>query len=279
MAGIRLKSLSVSTAEIYNLPLDKIAIDPAFNVRHDSPELRAHLQMLRDSMIADGFLRTKPVVVRLTGETATLVDGHCRIMAARMAVKAGAEIVAIPCVSEGRGVGPEDRTLLLLTSNNGLPLSSLEQAEAVKRLLKFGWSENDIGKKIGKTRQHIANLLELAGAPIGVKAMVVGGTLAATEAVKTIRAEGANAEAVLTAAAKHAEAAGKPKVTAKTIAAVSKPKPRTETVRHPDPAPIRFLPKKIPLSVAAEHVVTMAKGERLPDGLRRAIDALHESLS
>lgn len=275
---MRLKDLSVTTTEVYNLPLDRITVDPEFNVRMDTPELAEHLEMIRDSILAQGFLRTRPLTVRLSPDqtSAILIDGHCRLVAARMAIAAGADLVSVPCLSEGKGVSAADRTLMLLTANNGLPLAPLEQAEAVKRLISYGWTETDIGKKIGRTRQHVANLLELAGAPEGVRVMVVKGSLAATEAVKTIRSEGANATQVLQDAAKHAEAAGKTKVTGKNIAAV---KPRPPAPPAPEPTPRVLQRVRVPLQTAAEHVVAMAKGCALPGELRRAIDALHESLS
>jgi ParB family chromosome partitioning protein len=243
---MRLKDLSVTTAEIYNLPLDLLTTDPEFNVRNSTPALAEHLDMLCDSMLGQGFLRTKPLVVRLSADqkTATIIDGHCRYAAARMAVAAGAEIKSIPCVSEGKGVSAADRVLMLLTSNNGLSLQPLEQAEAVKRLLSFGWTEADIGRKIGRTRQHIANLLDLAAAPDGVKAMVNSGQVSATAAVQTVRSNGDKAVAVLQAAAAHAAENGKSRVTPAAIRAVRTPlqvvapkKPVPVVVATPDPVP------------------------------------------
>jgi len=281
---MNLKELSggAGRSEIYYLPLDAIAVDPDFNVRTDTAELREHIATIAASIKAGGFLSTRPMTVRLDAKQgkAVLVDGHCRYAAAKMAVADGAELKAVPCLSEGRGVSPEDRTLMLLTANSGLPLTGLEQAEAVKRLLAFGWSDAEIGRRIGRTRQHVANLLELAAAPIGIKKHVVNGTLSATAAVKLIRDEGAGAEAKLERVKATAAASGKVKVTPKMIAA-AKPKP----VKPYTPPGIEVVPPRqirvtvVPLSVAAQHVVDMAKGVVLPGDLRRAIDALHLSLT
>lgn len=277
---MRLKDLATTTSDVFNIPVDRITVDSEFNVRYDSPELRDHIEMIRDSIMAQGFQRSRPLTIRLSADqtSAVVTDGHCRLAAVRMAIAAGAEIQNLPCVPEGKGVSPADRTLMLLTANSGLPLAPLEQAEAVKRLLSFGWSEADIGRKIGRTRQHVANLLELAGAPPGVRVMVVNGAVSATEAVKTIRSEGANATKVLEAAAVIAKAEGKGKITGKSIAAV---KTRREPPAPPEPRPASRLLQRVtvPLQTAAEHVVEMAKGCTLPDHLRRAIDTLHESLT
>jgi ParB family chromosome partitioning protein len=281
---MRLKDLADTTSDMFNIPVDRLTVDPEFNVRFDSPELREHIEVIRDSILAQGFQRSRPLTIRLSPDqtSAVVIDGHCRLAAVRMAIASGAEILNLPCVSEGKGVSAADRTLMLLTANSGLPLAPLEQAEAVKRLLSFGWSETDIGRKIGRTRQHVANLLELAGAPHGVKVMVVNGAVSATEAVKAIRSEGPGATKMLEAAAAHAEASGKPKVTAKNIAAVKAnrdPRPAPAPAPQP-PATARVLQRaKVPLQTAAQHVVEMAKGCALPADLRRAIDALHESLT
>jgi ParB-like chromosome segregation protein Spo0J len=276
--------LSDTTSDLFNIRLDRITVDPEFNVRFDSPELREHIAMLRDSMIASGYLRTRPLTVRLNRDgdgvaSAVVVDGHCRFAAAKLAVASGAEIMTLPCVAEGKGVSRMDRDLMLLTANSGLPLAPLEQAEVVKRLLSYGWSETQIGAKIGRTRQHIANLLELAGAPPGVKVMVVDGVVSATEAVKTIRREGANATATLEAAAEIAKAKGKKRITGASIAATKPKAPPPPAPRAPASVPRQLQRVVVPLQTAAEHVVAMAKGVDMPDHLRRAIDALHESLT
>ena len=279
---MRLKEISTTTNEIYNLPLDKIEVDPDFNVRHDTAEVAAHLITLRDSMIAAGFLRSKPLIVRLDQQTgkAVIIDGHCRFTAARMAIAMGASIRSLPCISEGKGVSVEERTLMLLTANNGLPLSLLEQADAVKRLLSYGWTELAIGQKIGRTRQHVANLLELSAAPPEVRVMIVNDEVSATEAVKTIRKEGANAVQTLEAAKQKAHEMGRTKITAATIAALKPPRP---IVVPPAPASVpRIIQRNVlPLSVSAAHVVEIARHCRheIPDDLLRAIDALAESLS
>jgi ParB-like chromosome segregation protein Spo0J len=277
---MRLKDLADTTSDLFNIPLDRISIDPEFNVRFDTPELRDHIAMLRDSMLSQGYLRTRPLTVRLSADqtSATVIDGHCRFAAVKLAVEGGAEIRNLPCVAEGKGVSRVDRDLMLLTANSGLPLAPLEQAEVVKRLLSYGWTEAMIGGKIGRTRQHIANLLELAGAPPGVKVMVANGVVSATEAVKTIRSQGDGATKTLQAAAEVAKAKGKGKVTASSIAAVTDPKPKA-TPPAPPPVPRVVQRAVVPLQTAARYVVDAAKGLALPADLRRAIDALHESLT
>lgn len=277
---MRLKDIADTRSDVLNISLDRISIDPDFNVRHDTPEVAAHIEWLRDSILGQGFLRTRPLTVRLVDGGAIVVDGHCRFAAVKLAVAGGADIRTLPCLPEGRGISPENRTLMLLTANSGLPLSALEQADAVARLVSYGWTENEIGKKIGRTRQHVVNLLELAQAPKGVRVMVVQGTVSATQAVKTVRAEGAaKAVKTLQRAAEHAKQEGRTRVTNRTIMATTGSF-TTNAVVKPEPVSDAWVRRVVvPLQTAAEHVVAMAKNVVLPDDLDRAIKALADSLS
>lgn len=265
---MRLKDMASSTADIFNIPVDLIGVDPHFNVRFDTPELADHIEALRDSIIGSGFLRSRPLTVRMAEDQAgvIVVDGHCRLAAARLAIAAGAEVKTLPCVAEGRGVRDADRDMMLLTANNGLPLSQLEQAEVVKRLLSYGWSEADIGKKMGRSRQHVMNLLALSEVPESVRSCVVSGQVSGTAAVALVRREGA---------------AGAVRVLEKAVsrAGGGAVKPRDLGVSRTAAPPVVVPPvvaqrAAVSLSDAARAVVDEAKGVEVPQGLRAAIDAL-----
>jgi ParB-like chromosome segregation protein Spo0J len=115
---------------------------------------------------------------------------------------------------------------MLLTSNSGLPLTGLEQAEVVKRLLAFGWPESQIASRIGRTRQHVASLLELAEAPHAVREMVRDGAVSPTVAIAAIRQDGTGAAAVLQAAI---AASPKGKATATQVASIRAPAPARQS--------------------------------------------------
>jgi ParB-like chromosome segregation protein Spo0J len=275
----RLKDFG-KTSDLFNIAVDDIEIDPDFNLRLDTPELAEHIDWLVGQIKDRGFLRTKPLIVRLSRDKRVfLVDGHCRLAAVKICIAEGVPIETLPCLPEGKGVDRIDRTVMMFAANAGLNFSPLEQAIGVKRLLSYGMSEAQVGKAIGRTRQHVANLLELAGAPEGVKVMVVSGVLSATEAVKTIRRDGDGAEATLKEAETLRLADGRKKITARHIPAGKSGIVTVRPSHQPvvDPVPLRVV--KVPLQVAASHVVDMAKGLVLPGDLRRAIDALFESLS
>lgn len=282
----RLKDFG-KTSDLFNIPIDDITIDPDFNLRLDRPELHEHIEWLRGQISEFGFLRSKPLIVRLTAapdRRIVLVDGHCRLAAVRLCNAAGLGIETLPCLPEGKGISAVDRTILMFQANTLLNFSPLEQALGVKRLLSFGLSETEVGRRIGRSRQHVANLLELAAAPNDVRVMVVEGVVSATEAVKLIRRDGAEAAgATLKLARDAATAAGRTKITARYIPEGVRGIKQTGSAPVVDgeaaPLPRVLQVVKVPLSVTAAHVVEMAHGVDLPPALRTAIDALHESLT
>ncbi|MGB0749754.1 MAG: ParB/RepB/Spo0J family partition protein [Magnetospiraceae bacterium] len=59
-------------------------------------------------------------------------------------------------------------------------LNPLEEAEAYRRLMEeFGYTQQDLGDNLGKSRSHLANTMRLLGLPEPVKEMIIQGTLSA----------------------------------------------------------------------------------------------------
>ncbi|MCZ6813411.1 MAG: ParB/RepB/Spo0J family partition protein, partial [Alphaproteobacteria bacterium] len=62
-------------------------------------------------------------------------------------------------------------------------LTPLEEAEGYRRLIdEFSHSQNELGRVVGKSRPHIANMLRLLGLPEQVKQMLDDGALSAGHA-------------------------------------------------------------------------------------------------
>jgi ParB family chromosome partitioning protein len=199
-------------------PVDPRAlkIDPAYNVRDmQDPETIAHVRWLADSIKENGV--KVPLEVRLDCEDIYVVAGHCRHAGTMLAISEGAEIPTVMVIPEPKGTNEVERTLNLITSNSGKPLTPLAVAEVVRRMLAFGWKEEAIAKRLGwKSVASVENAVTLSSAPEDVKAMVRSGAVAASTASKVIKKEGDKAGATLAAAAK----ASGGKVTASTIRAV-----------------------------------------------------------
>ena len=142
--------------------------------------------------------------------------GWCRRRAHILAMEEGAPVKGILCLTVTKKK-PEDLVLSILSSNNGLPLTAIEKAKAVKRLQSFMWSVAEIANRTGWSLSTINNLIALHDAPDSIIGMVKDGSVSATLAMKTINANGDEAECVLKDAVANAKKSGKSKATAKDV--------------------------------------------------------------
>lgn len=220
---MRLRDVSIGSADMFKIDPTKITIDPGYNVRVFDLANDPDDAQLKASIRVHGV--KEPMRIRLQDETIFLVAGHRRQAAVMELLAEGVPFELVPCISEGKYVSEADRTLDLLTSNSGKPLTALEKGEVFKRLLGFGWTEEKIATSAGLSTKQVGNLLALSGAEFEVKELVSSGVVSATTAIHAVKKEGAGAGAVLTQAVATAAAQGKAKATAKTMAPAPKPKP------------------------------------------------------
>ncbi|ELE9234859.1 hypothetical protein RM351_000100 [Enterobacter kobei] len=107
----------------------------------------------------------------------------------------------------------------ILTSNNQLSLSELEQAAVVKELASaFNQTVAEIAALVNKSEPTVRNLLALAGANHDVKQKVQAGEVTAGAAIDRVKEFGEKAGEVLEQDKAVAAAAGKKKVTRSVIA-------------------------------------------------------------
>jgi len=209
----RLQDIAAGRKDLYMLDPLMIQEEPGWNVRVEGPDLDSHVRLLADSIKQIGV--QEPLTVYMKGEVPILTNGHCRLAAVKLAISEGAEIKAVPVRTEERYANEADRVLSLITRNSGKPLSALEQSEVVKRLLGFGWSEQEIAKKTGFSSTHIDNLMKLSAAPVAVTEMVKNGEVSARLAMDTLRSDGDQAAETLRSAVETAKQEGKSRATAK----------------------------------------------------------------
>ncbi len=108
---------------------------------------------LVESLEQDG--QQVPVILeRLADGEYRILDGHRRIAALRHLGKTRVEAIVVQA-------GTEDADLLTLTANVRKNLAPLELAEALSRLVGRGLTHQDIGRRIGMSRQSIDVLVNL----------------------------------------------------------------------------------------------------------------------
>jgi ParB family chromosome partitioning protein len=136
----------------------------------------AELQDLASSIRQHGIVQ--PVVVRTVGENRyEIIAGERRWRAAQLA-----GFTDVPVII--RDV--DDRTALELAIVENVQrsdLNPLEEALGYEQLIaEHGYTQNDLGEIIGKSRSHVANSLRLLKLPDPVRDMLAEGSLSAGHA-------------------------------------------------------------------------------------------------
>lgn len=187
--------------------------------------IKAHIRKLADAYKRGDYV--PPLVVKVIDGKIYVRDGHCRRRALNLAISEGAEIKMVQVV-EQRG-DEAAQTLLVVTSNDGQPLTVLERAVILGRLESYGWAKNQIAEAVGLTVSHVTNMLKMLDMPIAIKQAVQRDQISATHALELFNKHGSQAVEIIAAEIeKQTEAASqtgekKVKVTKSTTATGPKP--------------------------------------------------------
>ena len=159
------------------LPLHKIEPNPDQPRRDFDPE---GLSELADSIRQYGVLQ--PATVRTRGRDYELVAGERRLRAAKMA-----GLRELPCLIAQ--VGEEDSALLALMENlQRRDLSFMEEAAAIAQLVqRWGLSQEEAARRLGKSQSAVANKLRLLRLPEAVVEQIRQGDLSERHARALLR--------------------------------------------------------------------------------------------
>jgi ParB family transcriptional regulator, chromosome partitioning protein len=162
------------------VPIASISPNPEQPRRHFEPEA---LAALADSIRRYGLLQ--PLVVRAVPEGFELIAGERRLRASE-----AAGLSAVPVVL--REAEPQSRLELALVENvQRQDLTALEEAEAYRHLTEeYGLTQEEVAKRVGKSRPSIANALRLLSLPPEVRAQLENGEIAAGHARAVLAIEG-----------------------------------------------------------------------------------------
>ncbi len=137
------------------IPVDRVRPNPRQPRKRFDP---AALAELTESIRASGVIQ--PIVVRRTGDAYELIAGERRLRAAK---QAGLE--RIPAVVR-EATNAQSLELALVENLLREDLNPIEAAEGYRQLLAdFGWTQEQLGQRIGKDRSSIANALRLLKLP------------------------------------------------------------------------------------------------------------------
>ncbi|KAA5803834.1 ParB/RepB/Spo0J family partition protein [Alkalicaulis satelles] len=147
----------------------------------DQPRKRfdeAELDALAQSISGQGLLQ--PILVRpLPGdpERYQIVAGERRWRAAQRAGLHDVPVVIRELTDR------ETMEIAIVENVQRADLNPVEEARALSQLVeRFGHTQEDVAKAIGKSRAHVANMLRLLALPSGVLSMLESGALTAGHA-------------------------------------------------------------------------------------------------
>ncbi len=158
---------AASEARYEYLPLDSISPNRLQPRKTFSEE---GLRELTDSVREHGIVQ--PIVVRPVGEGYELVVGERRWRAAQ-----AAGLTSIPAIVKD---SPDQQSLqvALIENLHREDLNCIEAANAYSQLLEdFSMTQEEIGRRLGKSRSSITNTLRLLQLPVEIQATLVAGEL------------------------------------------------------------------------------------------------------
>ena len=158
---------SAKEEDIVELNIDDLRSNP-YQPRHNFDEEK--LQELADSIKEFGVL--EPIIVKKSIKGYEIVAGERRTKACILA-----GIKTIPAIIKDFS-DEEMMQIALLENIQREDLTAIEEAEAYSKLLKMlNITQEELAKRLGKSRSHVTNMLGLLKLPANVKADVLSGLI------------------------------------------------------------------------------------------------------
>jgi ParB family transcriptional regulator, chromosome partitioning protein len=168
-----------SGSSIQSIEISTIHPHPEQPRRHFD---EAALQELADSISKRGVIQ--PIIVRPHGSNYQIVAGERRWRAAQRA-----QLHRIPAIVRDFDEA-ETLEIALIENIQREDLNPIEEAEAYRKLIgQFGHSQEALGRLVGKSRSHVANLMRLLDLPKSVQGAVMEQRLTMGHARALIGAE------------------------------------------------------------------------------------------
>ncbi|GAA0736803.1 ParB/RepB/Spo0J family partition protein [Sphingomonas japonica] len=149
------------------LPVSAMAPHPGQPRRHFD---EAALDELAASIAQRGIIQ--PIVVRPHGKEYQIVAGERRWRASQRA-----RLHEVPVIVRNLD-DAETLEIALVENIQRQDLNAIEEADTYRKLIDaFGHTQEALGRIVGKSRSHVANLLRLLDLPVMVQKMVVDGAI------------------------------------------------------------------------------------------------------
>src|SRR5229473_400843 len=165
--GALLSAEPAEAESLVEVPIDQIEVNP-----HQPRKVFdfTALDELAASIRSSGVIQ--PIIVRRFAGAYQLIAGERRWRAARQA-----GLDRIPAIVR-EASDAESLEIALVENLLREDLNPMEEAEAYRQLLQqFGWTQEQLGQRIGRDRTSIANVLRLLRLPDEIQADLRGGRL------------------------------------------------------------------------------------------------------
>lgn len=162
------------------IPIDSIRPNPLQPRQKFNEET---LRELAESIKEHGVIQ--PILVKPVGTHYEILVGERRWRAAKMA-----ELRSIPAIVK-EAEADESLEIALIENLHRDDLNGIEEANAYRQLMEeFGLTQEEIAKKVGKSRSAVANALRLLQLPLEVQAAVVTEQISAGHARALLAIQG-----------------------------------------------------------------------------------------
>lgn len=212
-----MKAAGAGSRDLWQIEPSKLRVIEGLNPRVMNDQYKAHIRSLADSIKSEGFYQDQPLAgyaANIDGEAVVFIySGHSRLLAVALANQEGAEIHRVPVTVSQEGLSMEDITISLIRGNGGKNLTYFESAVVCKRLIKYGFSVEEISERTGITAPLVRNRLTLMAAPLKLRNLVANEVLSATLALEMIATHGDKVLDHVEAAQTRTVDAGKVRVT------------------------------------------------------------------
>lgn len=160
--------VSYVDAQIQEIEVAKIAPNPFQPRKVFEP---AALRELADSIKEHGVIQ--PLVVTRTPVGYELVVGERRFRAAQLA-----GLVKVPAIIKEAMVDQTKLEVALIENIQRRELNPIEEAQAYERLMKtFSMTQEQVAKKVGKSRPAVANTIRLLNLPAEIQRGLIEGKI------------------------------------------------------------------------------------------------------
>ena len=177
-----IKGMALGRKDIFRInPLD-IHEKEGFNARLDYGDLTS----LVDYVLEHGNVPS-PLKVWMEDGTIYVDQGHRRLRAVHMAIEKGADVKTVDCIAEPVTYNPEMRLIEMVSSNEGMPLSMLEQGHVFRRLTGGGYEQIEVARKVAKSPSHVSNCIILANASKRIQNLIIEGKVKPTTVLGVLR--------------------------------------------------------------------------------------------